>query len=156
MLAMASGTYDISHRDIFDNFNENLINLHLLFYYFVHSLFFFFLNNFWISFLKRRYINIHCIICFRWQELEQEIADYPEFHRNDFTVVALPFLKNSTLPLNDNGRSDLSYLSTDCFHLNQKSNAQSEYPRFNRITCLIFIYISENCSWIRKMFSNLM
>ncbi|KAG6799498.1 phospholipase B1, membrane-associated isoform X1 [Apis mellifera caucasica] len=60
----------------------------------------------------------------RWQELEQEIADYPEFHRNDFTVVALPFLKNSTLPLNDNGRSDLSYLSTDCFHLNQKSNAQ--------------------------------
>ncbi|XP_016914727.2 phospholipase B1, membrane-associated-like isoform X2 [Apis cerana] len=60
----------------------------------------------------------------RWQELEEEIADYPEFHRNDFTVVALPFLKNSKLPLTDNGYYDLSYLSIDCFHLNQKGNAQ--------------------------------
>ncbi|XP_006618964.1 phospholipase B1, membrane-associated-like isoform X4 [Apis dorsata] len=60
----------------------------------------------------------------RWQELEQEIADYPEFHRNDFTVVALPFLKNSMLPLTEDGYYDLSYLSTDCFHLNQKSNAR--------------------------------
>ncbi|XP_016914729.2 phospholipase B1, membrane-associated-like isoform X3 [Apis cerana] len=61
----------------------------------------------------------------RWQELEEEIADYPEFHRNDFTVVALPFLKNSKLPLTDNGYYDLSYLSIDCFHLNQKGNAQT-------------------------------
>ncbi|CAL7935960.1 unnamed protein product [Xylocopa violacea] len=59
----------------------------------------------------------------RWQELEEEIADYPEFHRNDFTVVVQPTLKNTMIPLAEDGYSDLSYLSADCFHITQKTNA---------------------------------
>ncbi|XP_076763921.1 phospholipase B1, membrane-associated-like [Xylocopa sonorina] len=59
----------------------------------------------------------------RWQKLEEEIADYPEFHRDDFTVVSLPTLKNITVPLAKDGYADLSYLSADCFHVGQKANA---------------------------------
>ena len=64
---------------------------------------------------------------FRWQELEEEIANYPEFHRNDFTVIILPTLKHAKIPLARDGFADLSYLSADCFHLSQKSNAICKY-----------------------------
>ncbi|XP_043260836.1 phospholipase B1, membrane-associated-like [Colletes gigas] len=59
----------------------------------------------------------------RWQELEEEIADYSEFHTKDFTVEALPVLKYSNIPLADDGFSDVSYLAFDCFHVSQKANA---------------------------------
>ncbi|XP_043592951.1 phospholipase B1, membrane-associated-like isoform X2 [Bombus pyrosoma] len=59
----------------------------------------------------------------RWQELEEEVVNYSEFHRNDFTVVSLPTLKHAKVPLAKDGFADLSYLSADCFHLSQKSNA---------------------------------
>ncbi|XP_043604738.1 phospholipase B1, membrane-associated-like [Bombus pyrosoma] len=59
----------------------------------------------------------------RWQELEEEIANYPEFHRNNFAVVILPTLKHTKIPLAKDGFADLSYFSVDCFHLSQKSNA---------------------------------
>ncbi|XP_015436568.1 PREDICTED: phospholipase B1, membrane-associated-like isoform X2 [Dufourea novaeangliae] len=59
----------------------------------------------------------------RWQKLEEEVADYPEFHRDDFTVVTLPALTRVTIPLLEDGYADLSYLSYDCFHVSQKTNA---------------------------------
>lgn len=52
-----------------------------------------------------------------------EIATYPEFQRDDFTVVAQPVLMNLRLPLASDGYTDMSYLSTDCFHISQKTNA---------------------------------
>ncbi|XP_043513435.1 phospholipase B1, membrane-associated-like isoform X1 [Frieseomelitta varia] len=60
----------------------------------------------------------------RWQEIDEEVADYPEFHRNDFTIVVSPVLKHTKLPRTEDGHTDLSYLSADCFHLSQKSNAR--------------------------------
>ncbi|XP_003484539.1 phospholipase B1, membrane-associated-like isoform X1 [Bombus impatiens] len=59
----------------------------------------------------------------RWQQLEEEVVNYSEFHRNDFTVVSLPTLKHAKVPIAKDGFADLSYLSADCFHLSQKSNA---------------------------------
>ncbi|XP_017881302.1 phospholipase B1, membrane-associated-like [Ceratina calcarata] len=59
----------------------------------------------------------------RWQEVEEEVVAYPEFHKNDFTVVALPTLKRIQLPLAEDGLADPSYLSSDCFHVSQKTNA---------------------------------
>ncbi|XP_076248166.1 phospholipase B1, membrane-associated [Calliopsis andreniformis] len=60
----------------------------------------------------------------RWQEIEEEVANYPEFHKDDFTVVIAPVLKRTKIPLASDGLSDLSYLSSDCFHVSQKSNAR--------------------------------
>ncbi|XP_076672672.1 phospholipase B1, membrane-associated [Andrena cerasifolii] len=60
----------------------------------------------------------------RWQELEEEVANYPEFHTNDFTVVVIPILKRTLIPAASDGLSDLSYLSSDCFHVTQKANAR--------------------------------
>ncbi|CAD1478105.1 unnamed protein product [Heterotrigona itama] len=54
----------------------------------------------------------------RWQDLEIEIASYPEFYRDDFTVEILPFLRNSTIPLDKDGYQDMSYFAVDCFHWN--------------------------------------
>ncbi|XP_050598512.1 phospholipase B1, membrane-associated-like isoform X2 [Bombus affinis] len=59
----------------------------------------------------------------RWQNIDEEVANYPEFHRNDFTVEFLPTLKNAIIPLAEDGFSDPSYLNADCFHWSQKLHA---------------------------------
>ncbi|XP_068986794.1 phospholipase B1, membrane-associated-like isoform X1 [Bombus flavifrons] len=59
----------------------------------------------------------------RWQEIDEEVANYPEFHRNDFTVVILPTLEDGKIPLAEDGFTDLSYLNADCFHWSQKLHA---------------------------------
>lgn len=59
----------------------------------------------------------------KWQELEEEIVNYPEFHTNTFTVTNLSSIKNIKVPLAEDGFADLSYFSIDCFHLSQKCHA---------------------------------
>ncbi|XP_033362635.1 phospholipase B1, membrane-associated-like isoform X1 [Bombus vosnesenskii] len=59
----------------------------------------------------------------RWQEIDEEVANYPEFHRNDFTVVILPTLEDAKIPLAEDGFVDFSYLNADCFHWSQKLHA---------------------------------
>ncbi|XP_076482060.1 phospholipase B1, membrane-associated-like [Bombus vancouverensis nearcticus] len=59
----------------------------------------------------------------RWQEIDEEVANYPEFHRNDFTVVILPTLEDAKIPVAEDGFTDLSYLNADCFHWSQKLHA---------------------------------
>lgn len=56
-----------------------------------------------------------------------EIAAYPEFQKNDFTVVAQPILINFTLPVESNGHIDMSSLSVDCLHPSQKSYALCKF-----------------------------
>lgn len=67
---------------------------------------------------------------FRWQQLEMEIATYPEFQRDDFTVVFQPVTVNVSLPKASDGFADMTYLSTDCFHINQKGNALCKFNFF--------------------------
>lgn len=59
----------------------------------------------------------------RWHKLEEEVAEYPEFHKKDFTVVVLPVAKNLNIMSDADGLPDLSYLSADRFHASQKSHA---------------------------------
>ncbi|EZA61436.1 Phospholipase B1, membrane-associated [Ooceraea biroi] len=59
----------------------------------------------------------------RWQEMDLEIAASPEFQRNDFAVVAQPLMMDASIPLASDGYSDITYLSSDCFHISQKANA---------------------------------
>ncbi|PBC31991.1 Phospholipase B1, membrane-associated [Apis cerana cerana] len=69
----------------------------------------------------------------KWQELEEEIVNYPEFHTNNFTVISLPAIKNMKVPLAEDGLTDLSYFSIDCFHLSQKSHAILAYNIWNNL-----------------------
>ncbi|KAF3422773.1 hypothetical protein E2986_11347, partial [Frieseomelitta varia] len=80
----------------------------------------------------------------RWQELDKEIASYPEFYRDDFIVEMLPVLINSIIPLAEDGYQDMSYLAVDCFHWSQKLIANYAngiwnnllQPTDNRTNCL--------------------
>ncbi|PBC25529.1 Phospholipase B1, membrane-associated [Apis cerana cerana] len=59
----------------------------------------------------------------RWQKLQKEVVNYPEFNREDFTIIVSPGISNIKIPVTEDGLSDLSYFSVDCFHLSQKTNA---------------------------------
>ncbi|XP_011882065.1 PREDICTED: phospholipase B1, membrane-associated-like isoform X2 [Vollenhovia emeryi] len=69
----------------------------------------------------------------QWQLLEMEIAAYPEFQRDDFAVVAQPLLMNLSLPIASDGYTDMSYLSSDCFHITQKTNALYAISLWNNL-----------------------
>ncbi|KAJ8670708.1 hypothetical protein QAD02_001967, partial [Eretmocerus hayati] len=71
---------------------------------------------------RRKFYNIMR----RWQKLDEEIAQYPEFQKDDFTVVIQPWSTNLTFPVISEDMSDLSYLARDCFHISQKGNARGE------------------------------
>lgn len=49
--------------------------------------------------------------------------NYPEFNRENFTIIVSPGISNIKIPVTEDGLSDLSYFSVDCFHLSQKTNA---------------------------------
>lgn len=54
-----------------------------------------------------------------------EVATYEEFDTDNFTIVALPFSINYSVPNKADGTTDYSYMSEDCFHFSQKGNARS-------------------------------
>lgn len=58
-----------------------------------------------------------------------EIATYPEFQKDDFVVVSQPVLINFTIPLASDGYTDLTHMSSDCFHISQKTNAIGKFTR---------------------------
>ncbi|XP_012219356.1 phospholipase B1, membrane-associated [Linepithema humile] len=68
-------------------------------------------------------IPLYYEIMTRWQQIDIEIAALPEFQRDDFAVVAQPILLEAFIPLASDGYSDMTYLSSDCFHVSQKANA---------------------------------
>ncbi|XP_011637054.1 phospholipase B1, membrane-associated-like [Pogonomyrmex barbatus] len=50
-----------------------------------------------------------------------------------FTVVAQPVLTEAQIPLASDGYTDMTYLSTDCFHITQKSNAYYASSLWNNL-----------------------
>ncbi|KMQ93815.1 phospholipase membrane-associated [Lasius niger] len=60
----------------------------------------------------------------RWSDVEIEISLMPEWQSEDFAVVAEPILKHSMLPKNKDGIVPIhEYLSIDCLHFRQRTNA---------------------------------
>ncbi|XP_031370461.1 phospholipase B1, membrane-associated-like [Apis dorsata] len=59
----------------------------------------------------------------RWQKLQEEVANYPEFNRKDFTIIVSPGISNIKITLPEGESSDLPYFSADCFHISQKTHA---------------------------------
>lgn len=63
----------------------------------------------------------------KWQKLDLEIANYPEFDREDFTVIGHEYMINYTIPLLENGQFDYGYLAPDCFHLSKRGHAKCKF-----------------------------
>ncbi|KAF7994795.1 hypothetical protein HCN44_004267 [Aphidius gifuensis] len=61
----------------------------------------------------------------RWQEFDEQVANFDEFHRDDFAVIAQPLSTNVKYPTLSNGMTDFRYLSSDCFHFSQIANART-------------------------------
>jgi len=73
-----------------------------------------------------------------------EIVTYPEFQRDDFAVVAQPALLNIKIPLASDGYADMTYFSSDCFHISQKSNARCKFTKnFIKKVSLIILFIAD-------------
>ncbi|OWK57760.1 Phospholipase B1, membrane-associated [Lonchura striata] len=53
-------------------------------------------------------------------------------HEN-FTVVIQPFLQNLKLPLDQDGKPDVSYFAPDCFHPSQKGHSQLARALWNTV-----------------------
>jgi len=47
--------------------------------------------------------------------------------KEDFAIVLQPFLSKSRIPKLLNGKTDFSYVSTDCFHFSQRGSAIGKY-----------------------------
>ncbi|XP_033213047.1 phospholipase B1, membrane-associated-like [Belonocnema kinseyi] len=69
----------------------------------------------------------------KFQLLEGEIANHPEFQRKDFAVVVQPFTINLKFPTKEDGKSDLSYLAADCLHVTQKGYARAANSIWNTL-----------------------
>ncbi|KAJ8911670.1 hypothetical protein NQ315_014029 [Exocentrus adspersus] len=59
----------------------------------------------------------------RWQELDIEISNYPEFDLDDFTVIPHYFTLDFKLPTTRQGKIDYSFFSEDCFHFSEKGQS---------------------------------
>ncbi|XP_050527821.1 phospholipase B1, membrane-associated-like [Daktulosphaira vitifoliae] len=68
------------------------------------------------------------------KEVEKEIAENPEFKRDDnFTVILQPMSGNFSIPLNKMKTKDTTYLASDCFHLSQKGYALAATSLWNNM-----------------------
>ncbi|XP_067625459.1 phospholipase B1, membrane-associated [Eurosta solidaginis] len=67
----------------------------------------------------------------RWHEVDQYIAQLPEFQTNDFTILYQPFIAHMNAPKKDNGEVDYRYFASDCFHFSQLGHASLANTLFN-------------------------
>ncbi|XP_061651805.1 phospholipase B1, membrane-associated isoform X2 [Phyllopteryx taeniolatus] len=53
--------------------------------------------------------------------------------REDFAVVVQPFFKNTIIPLNADGRPDVTYFTEDCFHFSERGHAEMAVAMWNNM-----------------------
>lgn len=96
------------------------------------------------SYERKRWFNI----IEDWKRREFSVADREEFHNKlDFSVVAQPFLKSVTWPKTSSGKSDVSYMSMDCFHMSQKGYSRAVNSLWNN---MFEPYGNKSTNWDRE------
>ncbi|VCW68788.1 unnamed protein product [Gulo gulo] len=53
--------------------------------------------------------------------------------REDFAVVVQPFFRNTLVPLNSRGGTDLTFFSEDCFHFSERGHAEMAIALWNNM-----------------------
>ncbi|VVC30184.1 Hypothetical protein CINCED_3A016076 [Cinara cedri] len=70
----------------------------------------------------------------KFQDVEKEIVEHEELkNKDDFTVVLQTFTERLIFPKNRQNTTDVSYLSTDCFHFSQKGYARAANALWNNM-----------------------
>ncbi|KAJ8983282.1 hypothetical protein NQ317_010532 [Molorchus minor] len=69
----------------------------------------------------------------RWQHVDIEVSNLPEFDMEDFTVIPHYYTLNYTFPTTTEGVTDYSYLSEDCFHFSQKGQSRFAHDLWNSL-----------------------
>lgn len=69
----------------------------------------------------------------KWQQVDIDVVNDPEFDREDFAAIAQPFSLHYTLHNTEEGLTDYSDLSADCLHLSQKQGARAALSLWNNL-----------------------
>lgn len=80
-------------------------------------------NNRYIFLYKQNIIFVTFILFHFYpisQKLQERVMNYPEFNKENFTIIVSPRISNIKIPLGEDGFSDLLYFSVDYFHISQK------------------------------------
>ncbi|POI35882.1 hypothetical protein CIB84_000366, partial [Bambusicola thoracicus] len=77
--------------------------------------------------------NDLCQYCLDKAEALQLVNSGRYEQREDFAVVVQPFFRNTILPLDSNGKPDLSFFATDCFHFSEKGYAEMAVALWNNM-----------------------
>lgn len=69
----------------------------------------------------------------RWHEVDQYIAQLPQYQTNDFAVVYQPYITRVVAPKLENGEIDFRYFASDCFHFSQLGHAAMANSLWNNM-----------------------
>lgn len=69
-----------------------------------------------------------------YQDVASELANSGRYDtRDDFTVVAQPFYRNTELPRTADGGIDYSYFAADCFHYSKRGQEETAQALWNNM-----------------------
>uniref|UniRef100_A0A670HQP5 Phospholipase B1, membrane-associated n=1 Tax=Podarcis muralis TaxID=64176 RepID=A0A670HQP5_PODMU len=70
-------------------------------------------------------------ILYKEERSAKMVNSYAE--REDFAVVVQPFFRNTIMPLDSDGKPDLSFFAVDCFHFSERGHAEMAIALWNNM-----------------------
>lgn len=69
----------------------------------------------------------------KWQQVDLEVSNLPEFDLEDFTVIGHTYTLNYSFPRTRQGKIDFNFLAPDCFHFSEKAQAMVANDLWNSL-----------------------